>query len=696
MGFLNKFLWSVQTEDTRRAKAREVSQEIVGQIHLNPLCSDYENLFAQVRPFINEMILVRPFGVGRNGAPLPLRKTPELAILNDPNEQMSWADFADLMFATWLTEDELNIHVHHKNGRVYGYSIIPQGSKYWIGGDPFWQVVNSDGEIVTIGKDEVMTLYFSRSTRNPYKGVSPATASRIAAQLDDLAMQYEKAYFENGAIPATLTFITASTREGYEQKRHELENGLKGARNRNKTVFLWRQYNAELNATMDEVEVKTIQAPNNTLAIKDIVDIINDKLNKSVGVSNFIMGDDSSAKYDNAELSDHQFIKRRIYPALTSFWAQFQHELDRITGGIGYSIQFEIVVPELTARAATKSETAKRNAETLIELMDAGATPQAAIDALELDDNWQKVASNIFANRLAERTSDDKKKINDAHEHCEHCEDAFKPFTKEERAAKSIFERLMSLARAIAFEDKEADADKIELEMASILRDEALLGHKNALEALETLIQDDDIRAEIQRLLDEGYEISGELETRIENRTNNIVEDFASQVRELVRSVLMNSEFLSANEIKQRLQAVLPSGRAATIARNETIYAFRAGRIEQSQELAKKYDLKIGVRWMAVHDENTCNTCAAMDGQTTMLGEPFQNSVRLPKGSKLINGKIVGRAPAGATKEERKKYTGTDTFGWVQDMWNDDGIITHCHVNCRCTFSEFVILDEEQ
>lgn len=724
MGRLSEFFWRRKSVDARRSAAKEVSQEIVGQIRLSPLCSDYENLFAQVRPFINEMVMVRPFGVGRNGAKLPKRSTPELAVLDDPNEQMSWADFADLMFATYLTEDELNLHVHHKNGRVYGYTVIPRGAKFYLHGDPYWQMFAPNNEMITIGKDEVATIYFSRSPENPYKGVSPATASRVAAQLDDLAFQYEKAYFENGAIPATLTFITASTREKYEQKREELERGLKGPKNRNKTVFLWRAYQPETGATMDEIEVKTIQAPNSTMAIGEIVRIINDRLNKAVGVSNFILGDDSSAKYDNAELSDHQFTKRRIFPALTSFWAQFQHELDRITGGLGYGIQFELAIPELTERAATKSQTAQRNVDSLLKLLGAGAMPKAAVEALELDENWLPVARNIYteakkqqemAEAMAqanipaqeaeeapaeelEETADSLKKKNDSLTcSCEahRTNDYFTPFTSEEKRARQVYERLMSYADAIAYENPDYDTEEVINEIVELLLAEARAGGEGAYEAIAQLVNDDAIVDDIEAELAKGVELSDPIAKNIRERTNTIVEDFGSQVREIVRATLENSEALSAQEIKKRLSEVMPDGRAATIARNETIYAFRAGRLEQSQKIANDYNLKMGAKWVSQHDAKTCDVCAALDGQITMLGEPFPESVHYENGHILPNGKIVGPAPATATEEERKKYTGTNDFGWEQDMWSDYGVISHCHVNCRCSFSEFVILDEE-
>ena len=133
-------------DDRRRQKATQIKQEIANHLLINPLCSDYENVFAQVQPLINDMKMVRPFGVGKNGGVLPMARTPELALLDSPNDEMGWGEFAGAMFATWLTEDELDIHVHMDRNRVKGYTIIPPGSKTFTrAGDYYFQILTDDG-----------------------------------------------------------------------------------------------------------------------------------------------------------------------------------------------------------------------------------------------------------------------------------------------------------------------------------------------------------------------------------------------------------------------------------------------------------------------------------------------------------------------------------------------------------------------
>lgn len=660
----------------RKAKSREFARELSYQLRLSPLCSDYENMFAQVRPLIDEMKTVLPYGVGKNGGPLPLQRTPELYWLRDPNDEMGWSEFADLMFATWLTEDELDIHVwKDKRGQVIGYTILPPETRMYLGyGRWEWQVLTNEGMEVLFEQD-VMRLRFSRSPRDIQKGVSPASAARVWAQLDDLVAQYQRAYFENGAVPATITFIRASSEAKYNAMRHELESNTKGARNKNKTVYVWRQFDNDTGDEKDQIEVKPIQGNNSTLAIREIVDIINDRLNKSIGVSNFILGDDSSAKYDNAELSDHQFTRRRVYPALVSFWNQFEHELNRVVGGsIGYRITFDLEIPELTERVKVKAEIARIRSESLVNLISAGSTGVAAVEALGLPKNWEPAANAIWAKGQAgelkapisieyklpkaqAKTQKDKK-----HCSCHHTLDELPPMTAEE---KKVYDLLILLGKSIMEETHTTDVDKTISEMTTILQDDAQMGAKDGAKAIE-LLSNEDVAAEIRNILksNEVY-VSEKLKNKIKDRTTYLVRGYSDYTTTVMNEVLTMSEGLSASQIKQRLAEVLPRSRAELIARNETVYAIKSGRIEQDQSLAQKYGLQVKLVWRTSHDNKVCPVCAAMDGKETILGDAFQDTVEIEDG---------------------------EVVSWDHSTWNDGGRIPDAHPNCRCYFDE--VLEE--
>lgn len=688
---------------TKRKKSRDFAQELSNQFFHSPICSDYENLFAQVRPLIDEMKCVMPYGVSDRGTKLPETKTPELAWLRNPNDEMGWSEFADLMFATWLTEDELDIHLwRDKRDKVIGYTIIPPECRIYLGyGNWEWQVMTTEG-VQVLTEDEVMRLRFSRSPRDIQRGVSPASAVRVWAQIDDLIAQYQRAYFENGAIPATITFITASSQEKYLKTRHELERNLKGAHNRNKTVYAWRQFDNDTGQSIDQVEVKTIQGNNSTLAIREIVDIVNDRLNKAVGVSNFILGDDSSAKYDNAELSDHQFTRRRVYPALVSFWNQFQHELDRLLGGLGYGISFDLEIPELTEREKARAEIARIRGEALVNLISAGASGPAAIKALELPDTWLAAAEGIYSKGLvnelnapisidyekpkAIESTVDKKggeskptlplEKHDKHCTCHHTLDELPEMTKEERA---IYDLLVSLAENIAKNNGEAvDLEEVVDRISELLNEDALQGEKQGAEALK-LLADEDIAKEILKTLTDGdIYVSEALSKRIATRADSLVKGYSDHTQQVVKETLAGSESLSASEIKTRLAEVLPRSKAECIARNETVYAIKSGRLEQDEALAEKYGLNVKLVWRTSQDKDVCPICAGMAGQEIDLGKAYKDT--------FVAGERL-------TQEQLKEYklNTDDILSWEQSSWNDSGRIPDAHVNCRCYFDEVLV-----
>lgn len=663
-------------QSERAEQANRVAQEISDRIRVNPICSDYENLFPQVRPLINEMKLVRPFGVDKKKRKIEdPRKTPELAILDYPNREMGWAEFADLAFATWLTKDQLFIHVHRdKRGEVEGYSILPPATYQFdkLRNCSTWQITQPDGTTDTLDSSEVMTLRFSRSPDDPYKGVSPATSARAWAQTDDLVAQYQRAYFENGAIPATITFITASTREKYEQTRRELEGRLKGAKNKNKTVYAWRQMLPESGQSMDQIEVKTIQAPNNTLAIDSIVEIINDRLNKAVGVSNFILGDDSSAKYDNAELSRQQFIRNRVYPALVTFWSQFQFELDRITGGLGYAIQFELEIPELTERAQVKAETAQKNAQTLTQLIIAGADPIASVKALELPDSWKQVAAGIKVKALeggSAPLATAQSASQDAHHQCNHeCTmDQFDPKALSPVETK-IYNLLVDMANAIMKNEPGLTNEQITARIIELLQKEEAKGKKEALTKVLELIQDKDIQAAIAEEI-RAISIDTPVSDRLKLRASQIVTHYEEEVRDQMRAVLENTRALAAEEIEERLAEAVPRFRAWMIARTETNYAFKSSEIDTYELIDDRFHVQTELVWRCSKDHITCDVCAAMDGKVTTPRDAWQHMLEIEQDTILKNGHML---EAGTVIE------------WEPSVWNDNGEIPAPHPNCRC------------
>lgn len=698
---------------TNRTRSSKAYQESSGQLFVNSMCSAYENVFAQARPLADEMESIVPYGIGRNGAPLKINRTPELAALLEPNEEMSYIDFMDTVIISWLTLSEVNIHVHtNRRGRVLGYSILPAGSRtgtYTENGESIFQFSDAHGEFVTLTSAEVMTLRFSRNPMNVMKGVSPASSVFTYSQIDDLMAQYQKAYLENGAVPAYITIIRASTKEKFEEKKRELEYGLKGAKNRNKTAYVWQQYLANGDEKSD-IEVRTIQGNNSTLDIKGIIGIVDNRLNKAFGVSEFILGNDSSTKYDNGEMSDLLFTKRRVIPAMRRFWAQFQHELDRITGGLGYAISYDIDIPELTDRKKTLAETAKLNSENLTNLIKAGSMPSAAIKALDLPDSWKSTADGIYARVLSDQTSNinsqasarENKNVilnltagnSDSTYHnlanlpfnsdlkSERTTDDYTPvFGESEQDAKLIYDQLMKVAREIAAQNPEVPVAEVEKVILGALVQDANKGANDGARRLRGLAYGNSVteadvealRGEInETLAGDGFQVSDEYVQNLSDRVNTLVESYKQDTEGIIAETLniAQEEGLTQAQITRRLAEVLPRYRAEMIARNETVNAYRVGRLGNDEYLANKYNLKIKKVWRA--NPGACPLCEAMDGETVQLREAF---------------------PAEKVVVSEDGEPETLVFG--HSHWNMNGETPDAHVNCRCYFDEEVDYDQD-
>lgn len=719
--------------DKKARKQQVAVQEITGHYRHSPFCSTAENVFAQLRPLVDELKMVQPYGISKNGSRLSLSRTPELSALFTPNDEMGWAEFADLMFSTWLTEKELNIHVwKYQRGNVYGYTVLPVDSRKTAGGVDYFEAPLASGGTARYSRDEVMTLRFSRNPRDIDEGVSPGIASLIWSQIDDVMAQYQLGHFENGAVPAYITIIRASTKEKYLETRKEMEKGFHGARNKGKNLFLWRAFIPETGEDKDQVEIKTVQGSNASLAIKDIMAIVNDKLNKSFGVSNFIMGDDSSAKYDNAELSQQQFLSHRVYPALFSFWSQFEYELNRVVGGLGYSISWELEIPELTDRVKVKAETKKVEAETakvkaeieneklrleyetkksdaetrkietdatiakvstLQTLLSSGATPEAAVTALELDPKWLEVARNIVGKsqnpgEVQEISSQNSKEAEPTIDHaCPHCHplrDDLPQFSPDEIIERGIYDELITLADALVdgelgqqlgLTDEEVTkvVGRIVDKLTSVAEEGLRESQNQIIQSVKELNwsqstgsingKNPESKQELVEALEDEQSNTNKktaedlVKDKLATRVDEIVKNYQKEVQDIIREVLSSEEAKSAAVIRKELKAHIPKTRAEMIARNETVHAFRLAKLEEARAQAKKYGLKMRKVWQA--HSGGCPICEQMNGTKVDINDAF---------------------PAGQVDEDGHIYA------YDHNIYNENGDTPNAHVNCRCSF----------
>ena len=198
-------------------------------------------------------------------------------------------------------------------------------------------------------------------------------------------------------------------------------------------------------------------------------------------------------------------------------------------------------------------------------------------------------------------------------------------------------------------------------EINEVLNRQAKLGAIGGGEKISEMLKDEEVKASIITDL-QNLELSGTLKDRIADRTTELVNNYGSETKRIMDDVLASSEGKSAGEIRKALREAMPTWQAERIARTETVYAFKSGRLDEDERISNKYKLNIKLIWRARHDSSTCPVCAAMDGEVVSVGEAFAHI----------------------------RETDEGVVAWEPSKWNDDGRIPQPHPNCRCYFDEIV------
>lgn len=607
----------------------------------------YENGYSSIRAIANRYMTLRPYAIDGNGKPLEVVPNA-IECLARPNEDMSGVDFRDALAVMTMVHDNVYVLVHERVGRT-GTRPAREGVREdQIAGFTFLEnvlEVSVDGkiqyEVYTAGSKDIYYPYqvidlHDVNPKNLSKGYSPSRAARRWTRIDDYIADYQSGFFENGAVPAGQFIITAPTAQEYKDIVRNLKKKHKGAGKNNNVTYTY--------APIDPTTGKPGQAaitwvPFNTtnkdLALKDIFEQANKKIDSVYGVSAFIRSIDEAPNFATAQVIERNFVENTVRPFAIKKWGRFQHELNRITGGLGYGIAFKLETPHIAEEQKSTAETNLIIWNTIKDMIAAGFTYDSAVKTLKLDPNWALLevgeeknttinnpkpevdegGSETVEAKAKKITPRPKAKLTDE----ERLERATKNYMKSQ-VDGAVQEYNDSVDNSIKMQDAtDEEKDAYIIAMMSVISGILLTYGKDGY-AEGALIAD----MSVGQL--NGYILTETTEDAYRAYLRKVADSYGADTADSIRKVLANANDvgLTRVETEKALKDIMNTDdwRVKRLARTELNNSQNVGKLEGFKAMATE----AGGRWEKTIDHSVagiCPLCASQEGVWSELDTPL-------------------------------------------------------------------------
>lgn len=367
--------------------------------------NQYENGYSSIRVLAEAFMSIEPFAIDNTGKKVA---SNVLDRVYTPNTDMSSVDFREALMVTTLVHDKVRLRVHHKGTRINadsitGFTFLEDYSETVVGGKRHYKLTNGDD----LTDEEVITLK-SIDPNHVTEGFSPSRAARRWTQLDDYIADYQRGFFENGAIPAGQLVITARSTTEFNDIVDMLKARHKGAGKNNNITYTHRptdQNGAPLNS---QIEWVPFSSPNKDLGLKDLFAQVNQKIDSAYGVPASLRAVNDANTYASVRVDELILVKYALKPKTLKIWSKFNHELNRITGGMGMALSFELEMPQLADEEKVRAEAKQTDASTVSTLTLEGYTLDSAIEYVK--------TGNLEALKIAKPVVEDKPEVVDAND----------------------------------------------------------------------------------------------------------------------------------------------------------------------------------------------------------------------------------------------------------------------------------------
>lgn len=648
----------------KKALATKVSNRVVGpgvdisHSMLNGLAgreinSDYENIYPTARKAEQAFAKIRPYAIDDRGERIPPPRA--LQKIYRPNKSMGAYRFRLALASMYLMHDNTYIRVHYsgdelREDNITGFTFIEntqpsvQGNKY-VWHLPSGHVID-DSEVLTIPSG-VNPFYVS-------SGFSNARAVRRWSTLDDYIIDYQSAFFRNGAIPAGQFVITAPTVAEYNNIKQKMKEAHQGADKANNVIYSHRPTDEDGKANAATVEWVGYDQKNKDLAVRELVDATRDRVESVTGVPKQMTGLIEDSHYNGVRLAEYITTEYVARPMAMEIWDAFTHELNRVTGGTGYAITFDLETPIVQDEEKVRSERKQIDMTTLGALLDRGITLESAVAALDYPTEYLKLEiQEVDEDEQEEVTSTDEDLPSQDPELQRSEKSAEKQVvskqTEADRETDPELEsqewqrqvRLVAQQRlndhvnqivADTFSTKSSKQIEATEEDNSAFRDALLL----VLLPILTIRGLREYRRNQGLVINAGLDASGTSEwviteavrTRYAEYLERVATSYNAETAERARRILTQAraEGLSAQEIRGRLNQMpeLDGYRAERLARSEVHRTQGRASVESMMQIKDQTGFTIKKTWR-VRGSNPCEWCRALDGTTVDVDQNFIN-----------------------------------------------------------------------
>lgn len=343
--------------------------------------NQYENGYSSISKLANGFAQTEPYTIDNNGKPVASNL---LDRVYTPNTDMSAYDFREALAVTSLVHDKVRLRVHHKGTRInvdsiLGFTFMEGYTERIVGGKRDYMMSNGE----TLTDDEVVTLK-SINPEDITGGFSPSRAARRWTRIDDYISDYQKGFFENGAVPSGQLIITAKTVGDFNDIVDTLQARHRGASKNNNITYTHRPTDQNGTPLNSQIEWVPFSTANKDMALKDLFDNVNKKIDSVYGVPEEIRGHLSNSNYASVAVAEKVFVKYALYPMTLKIWSKFTHEINRITGGAGVGISFDMEIPVVADEAKVESESKNIEATLINTLTMSGYSLDTIVDAFQL------------------------------------------------------------------------------------------------------------------------------------------------------------------------------------------------------------------------------------------------------------------------------------------------------------------------